>query len=43
MIEIFEIFWSAPVELRTIILAGLITGFYFIYKENNEEKEKNIK
>ena len=24
MVEIFEIFWNAPIELRVIILAGLI-------------------
>ncbi len=35
MIEIFEIFWSAPIELRTIILGGLVMGVYFYYKEKN--------
>ena len=24
MVEIFEIFWNSPIELRVIILAGLI-------------------
>jgi hypothetical protein len=36
MIEIFEIFWSSPIELRTIILAGIVMGGYFMYKERNE-------
>tara|TARA_B100001146_G_C15851182_1_gene293622 strand:- start:383 stop:493 length:111 start_codon:yes stop_codon:yes gene_type:complete len=36
LIEIFEIFWSAPIELRTIILAGIVMGGYFMYKERNE-------
>jgi len=36
LIEIFEIFWSAPIELRTIILAGIVMGGYFKYKERNE-------
>jgi len=33
MIEIFEIFWSAPIELRTIILAGIVMGVIQIYKD----------
>jgi len=28
MIEIFEIFWSAPIELRVIILAGLLSPIF---------------
>ena len=38
MIEIFEIFLNAPIELRTIVLAGAIMGGYFLYKERNEKK-----
>ena len=30
MIEIFEIFWSAPIELRVIILGGLISPFILL-------------
>ena len=32
MIEIFEIFWSAPIELRVIILGGLISPFILLKK-----------
>jgi len=28
MIEVYEIFWTSPIELRTIILAGTTLGFY---------------
>ena len=28
MIEIFEIFWSSPIELRVIILACLLTPVF---------------
>ena len=34
MVEIFEIFWNAPIELRVIILGGLIAFpllAYFTY------------
>ncbi len=37
MIEIFEIFWSAPIELRVIILGGLISPFILL--RNNEDKK----
>ena len=33
MIEIFEIFWSAPIELRVIILAGLISPVFLLRKD----------
>jgi len=33
MIEIFEIFWSAPIELRVIILGGLISPFILLRKD----------
>jgi len=33
MIEIFEIFWSAPIELRVIVLAGLLIGTYWTLKK----------
>ena len=39
MIEIFEIFWSAKIELRVIILAVLI-GSCFWYFQNNKRKQK---
>ena len=37
MIEIFEIFWSAPIELRVIILAGLISPV-FLLKRSKDDK-----
>ena len=37
MIEIFEIFWSSPIELRVIILGGLISPFILL--RNNEDKK----
>jgi len=39
MIEMFEIFWSAKIELRVIILAVLI-GSCFWYLQNNKRKQK---
>ena len=39
MLEILEmLFVYTPIELRVIILGGLIGGIYFIYKEgkNND-------
>jgi len=32
MIELFELFWSIPLELRVIILSGLIFPFVFNFK-----------
>ena len=39
MIEIIEIFNQTPIELRVIILGGLIGGIYFIYKEGKNDKK----
>jgi len=39
MIEIFEIFWSAKIELRVIILAVLI-GACFWYWQDYKRKQK---
>ena len=36
MIGIFELFWSAPIELRVIILAGLISPVFLL--RNNDKK-----
>ena len=33
MIEIFEIFWAAPLELRVIILAHLVIFPLLTYKK----------
>ena len=37
MIEIFEIFNQAPIELRTIILACLIGGIYLHFKKGKND------
>ena len=39
MVELFEIFWSAKIELRVIILAVLI-GSCFWYWQENKRKQK---
>tara|TARA_R100000049_G_C1881319_1_gene37574 strand:- start:54 stop:206 length:153 start_codon:yes stop_codon:yes gene_type:complete len=39
MIEIFEIFWSAKIELRVVILAILL-GSCFWYFQNHKRKQK---
>jgi len=39
MIEIAHmLFVYTPIELRVIILCGLIGGIYFIYKEGKNDK-----
>ena len=44
MIEIFEIFWLAKIELRVIILAVLIGScFLYLQKQQKKEKKKNNK
>jgi hypothetical protein len=41
MIEIFEIFWSAKIELRVIILATLIMGCCWYWQDHKrKQKEK---
>ena len=41
MIEIFEIFWSAPIELRVILLAiPLMFGWFFWREHKRKQKEK---
>jgi hypothetical protein len=53
MIEIFQIFWSSPIELRVIILGCVIGGIYWHFKDDfnriefidnirNKRKLKNI-
>ena len=39
MIEIFEIFWTAKIELRVIILTILL-GSCFWYWQENKRKQK---
>ena len=43
MIEIFEIFWSAKIELRVVILATLVIGcgwYWQDYKRKKAEKKQ---
>ena len=41
MIEIFEIFWSAKIELRVIILATpIIFGLIYWREKERQQKEK---
>jgi len=42
MIEIFEIFWSAKIELRVVILSIPIIFLYFFWQDHKRKlKEKN--
>ena len=42
MVELFEIFWSAKIELRVIILAIPIMFGWFFWRENKrKQKEKH--
>jgi len=42
MIEIFEIFWSAKIELRVIILATCVIGCVWYWQDHKRKlKEKN--
>ena len=50
MVELFEIFWSAKIELRVIILATLIMGCFWYWqdhkrkqKEQDQERLNSIK
>ena len=40
MIEIFEIFWSAKIELRVIILATCVIGCVW-YWQDHKRKQKD--
>jgi preprotein translocase subunit YajC len=40
MIEIFEIFWSAKIELRVIILAILLGSCFWYWQENKRKKKE---
>ena len=50
MVELFEIFWTAKIELRVIILATLIMGCVWYWqdhkrkqKEQHQERLNSIK
>ncbi len=34
MIEVSEIFWTSPIELRTIILTSIVMGGYMLWTKN---------
>ena len=40
MVELFEIFWSAKIELRVIILAILIGSCFWYWQENKRKKKE---
>ena len=40
MIEIFEIFWTAKIELRVIILATLIMGCVWYWQEYRRKQQE---
>ncbi len=39
MIEIIELFMTAPIELQVILLTGIVMGIYFTFK-NPDNKDK---
>ena len=40
MIEILEIFWSAKIELRVVILGAIVSGAYFSWQEYRRKKKE---
>ena len=40
MIELFEIFWTAKIELRVIILAILLGSCFWYWQENKRKKKE---
>jgi len=40
MIEILEIFWSAKIELRVVILGAIVSGAYFYWQEYRRKKQE---
>ena len=40
MIEILEIFWSAKIELRVVILGAIVSGAYFSWQEYKRKKKE---
>jgi hypothetical protein len=38
MIEILEIFWTAKIELRVIILGAIVSGAYFYWQDYKRKK-----
>ena len=40
MIEILEIFWSSPIELRVILLAIPLVFGWFFWRENKRKQQE---
>ena len=40
MVELFEIFWSAKIELRVVILAALIMGCVWYWQDHKKKKKE---
>ena len=40
MIELLEIFWTAKIELRVIILGAIVSGAYFYWKEHRRKQQE---
>ena len=40
MIEILEIFWSSPIELRVILLAIPLMFGWFFWRENKRKQQE---
>jgi len=40
MIEILEIFWTAKIELRVIILGAIVFGAYYSCQEYRRKKKE---
>jgi len=40
MLETFNIFWAAPIELRVIILGIIVMGIYLHFKDVKEKRNE---
>tara|TARA_R110000751_G_scaffold33975_1_gene84502 strand:+ start:1371 stop:1526 length:156 start_codon:yes stop_codon:yes gene_type:complete len=42
MIELLEIFWSSPIELRVIILGAIVSGAYFYWQDHRRKQQERL-
>jgi len=42
MIEILEIFWSSPIELRVIILGAIVSDAYFSWQDYKRKQQERL-
>ena len=42
MIELLEIFWTAKIELRVIILGAIILGAYFYWQDHRRKQQERL-